>query len=150
MSAMERGRGGENESEGDHGTFITTTATTTTLSSPTTTTTTPPSPTDVNNSFLSARLELLLHDAKVWGVNTQEEALAFLGQRFRTVMTMHSSVSDVKVGVELLDRHILVHVASHAHKCESLLMMARKLYAFVQGKCKEDNADAMANQELLL
>ena len=54
------------------------------------------------------------------------------------------------MGVELLDRHILVHVASHAHKCESLLMMARKLYAFVQGKCKEDNADAMANQELLL
>ena len=52
---------------------------------------------DTSNSFLSARLELLLLDAKVWGVNTQAEALAFLGQRFRTVMTMHGDVSDVKV-----------------------------------------------------
>ncbi|CAN0389620.1 unnamed protein product, partial [Discosporangium mesarthrocarpum] len=47
-------------------------------------------------------------------------------------------------------RHILVHLSRHADKQECLLLMLCKLLAFVQGKCREDRADALANHELLL
>ena len=43
-----------------------------------------------------------------------------------------------------------MHLTRHADKQECLLLMLRKLYALVQGRCQEDNQDALANHELLL
>lgn len=47
-------------------------------------------------------------------------------------------------------RYVLVHLSRHNDKQECLLYMLRKLYAFVQGRCREDRPDALANHELLL
>lgn len=47
-------------------------------------------------------------------------------------------------------RFVLVHLNRHGDKQECLLFMLRKLYAFVQGRCREDRPDALANHELLL
>ncbi|CAM9761273.1 unnamed protein product, partial [Phaeothamnion confervicola] len=47
-------------------------------------------------------------------------------------------------------RHVLVHLDRLADKQECLLLMLRKLYAFVAGDCREDNADALSAHELLL
>lgn len=49
-----------------------------------------------------------------------------------------------------MDRFVCVHVSNHGDKQECLLHMLRKLYAFVQGKCRADNPDSFMNQELLL
>lgn len=51
---------------------------------------------------------------------------------------------------ECMRRFVLVHLKRHADKQECLLFMLRKLYAFVQGRCREDRPDALANHELLL
>jgi DNA-directed RNA polymerase I subunit RPA2 len=63
------------------------------------------------NMFLAARLELLLADGKKWGVRTRREALAFLGKRFREVMTLSESWTDAECGAALLKRHVLVHLS---------------------------------------
>jgi DNA-directed RNA polymerase I subunit RPA2 len=99
--------------------------------------------------FLSARLELLLQDAKKYA-NNRKDALAFLGQRFRTVMSLPDSWSNTQCGASLIKRHLLVHVEKEAEKLEALFHMARKLYSFVQGRCVADNADALSSHELLL
>lgn len=44
----------------------------------------------------------------------------------------------------------MIHISRHADKQECLLLMLRKLYAFVQGRCSEDKPDALCNHELLL
>ena len=73
--------------------------------------------------FLSARLELLLHDAKRWGVHTRPEALGFLGQRFRTVMALPDEWTDQECGASLIKRHVLVHATKDQEKLEALLHM---------------------------
>ena len=50
----------------------------------------------------------------------------------------------------LIDKYIFVHCESYAAKLEVLLFMMRKLLAFAQGNCLNDNTDALMNHELLL
>ncbi|CAN0357245.1 unnamed protein product, partial [Laminaria digitata] len=94
--------------------------------------------------------QVLLRDGKRWGLHSRVESLAFLGASFRTVMQEPSGATDVELGKKVIDRFVLVHLRRHADKQECLLFMLRKLYAFVQGRCREDRPDALANHELLL
>jgi DNA-directed RNA polymerase beta subunit len=110
---------------------------------------------DRENTYLSDRILMLLREAKVYGnaVMSRDAALAFLGSRFRGVIDgVSPSLSDVKVGQLLLDRFVLVHIPKNStrEKFDLLLMMLRKLYLFVAGNVIEDNADSLANHELLL
>ncbi|CAM9517529.1 unnamed protein product, partial [Scytosiphon promiscuus] len=102
------------------------------------------------NTFLAAHVEVLLRDGKRWGLHSRMESLAFLGSTFRTVMQAPATATDVELGKKVIDRFVLVHLRRHADKQECLLFMLRKLYAFVQGRCREDRPDALANHELLL
>ena len=105
---------------------------------------------DVGNTFMTARLELLLRDAKQHNLYTKSEYLAFLGSRFRDFLPITDRHSDEQAGAMLMERFVFVHTEDPQNKLECLIHMIRKLFAFVQGKCTNDNADALMNHEILL
>ncbi|KAK9466697.1 hypothetical protein V1512DRAFT_239075 [Lipomyces arxii] len=105
---------------------------------------------DTTNSFLTDRIELLLRTYKVYNLNSREETLAFLGDKFRVVMGAPIDQTDVDAGLEVIRRIVLVHLNSGEDKFRLLLFMIRKLYALVAGDCAPDNPDATQHQEVLL
>jgi DNA-directed RNA polymerase beta subunit len=109
------------------------------------------------NTFLSDRLLALLRGAKEteWAraLQTQAGAAAVLGARFRPLLPHVSpDATDAEAGAAVLAGYVLVHIAPEcgADKFALLLMMLRKLYAFVGGAVGEDNADSLAHQEIML
>ena len=105
---------------------------------------------DTDNTFMTTRLELLLRDAKQTGIYSKSEYLAYLGSLFRLFLPISDSTSDEEAGKLLVKRFFFVHVKDVNAKLECLLHMLRKLFAFAEGKCAADNADALMNHELLL
>jgi DNA-directed RNA polymerase I subunit RPA2 len=124
---------------------------------------------DRDNTYLVTRVEMLLRESAEFASFSPAEALIYLGKcvlipsldmaphawflagaRFRSVLRIIPTRSDEDVGRELVERYVCVHLASYADKQECLFHMTRKLYAFVQGKCRADNPDSFMNQELLL
>ncbi|OWB78150.1 hypothetical protein B5S32_g2337 [[Candida] boidinii] len=105
---------------------------------------------DTSNSFLTDRLELLLRTYKNYNLYSQQETLAYLGDKFRIVFGATPDVSDVDVGREVIKRIVLVHLPNNQDKFSMLLFMIRKLYSLVAGECSPDNPDATQHQEILL
>lgn len=105
---------------------------------------------DTANTFVTARLELLLRDTKQLNIFTRVEFLAYLGGRFRDFLPLSDRYSDEQCGKLLVERHLFVHTPDAGAKLECLIHMIRKLFAFSQGKCTQDNADALMNHEILL
>jgi DNA-directed RNA polymerase I subunit RPA2 len=105
-----------------------------------------------SNTFLRARAELLLQDARARfpNLNTPDECLAYIGSRFRRVSQRAESTSDTAVGHYIIRRYVLIHLPSYKDKLEGLLLLLRKLYSFAAGDCGVDNADSLQNQELLM
>jgi DNA-directed RNA polymerase I subunit RPA2 len=107
---------------------------------------------DNTNTFLRARAELLLQEARsrFGDLNTPEECLDYLGERFRSLSQRADSTSNIDIGHFMIRRYILIHLPSYKDKLECILLMIRKLYSFAAGTCGVDNADSMQNQEILL
>eukprot|EP00644_Phytophthora_capsici_P006278 jgi/Phyca11/18029/fgenesh1_pg.PHYCAscaffold_32_\ len=110
---------------------------------------------DHENTYLSARVELILREAKKFSLYSRDEALAYLGKHFRFAMPyVYENMSNVEVGNKLLDDFLFVHIPKgekgRTQKVELLCLMLRKLYAFAKGDVPEDNADSVMNHELLL
>eukprot|EP00606_Chrysophyceae_sp_TOSAG23-5_P000115 GSChrysophyteH2.ASY1.ANO1.410.1 assembled CDS len=105
---------------------------------------------DANNTFLTTRIEVLLRDGHSQGMYTQNQARAYLGSLFRGYLPVTDDASDVDAGGVLIERYFFVYCESDHEKLEVLLHMTRKLFSFAQGRCCEDNADALMNHELLL
>lgn len=105
---------------------------------------------DVENSFLTDRLELLLRTYKHYKLNSKKEALAYIGNKFRVVFAATPDRTDVDVGEEVLRRIVLVHLSDNKDKFRMLLFMVRKLYALVAGDCAPENPDSTQNHEILL
>lgn len=107
---------------------------------------------DETNTFLRARAELLLQEARarLGNLNTPDECLEYLGERFRNLSQRAESTSNLEVGHYMIRRYILIHLPKYNDKLESLLFLMRKLYAFAAGNCGVDNADSLQNQEILL
>lgn len=106
---------------------------------------------DYKNTYLADRMELLLTDtAESFDLKTKEDVLRYLGACFRSILDMPQTISDADAGKMLLDRYILVHLDENQAKFDVMVMMMRKLYAFVSGQIIEDNPDSFANQEILL
>ncbi|KAL8830982.1 MAG: hypothetical protein Q9191_001131 [Dirinaria sp. TL-2023a] len=117
----------------------------------------PCSSNEVQDNFITERLEILLRTYKEYGVHGQAEARSYLGSRFRPVLGMPHDVPDYEVGTELLRRVVLVHLGNvevtpsqDKDKFRMLLFMIKKLYALVAGDCEVDNPDAISSQEILL
>lgn len=105
---------------------------------------------DRENTFLSTRLEVLLRDAKQHGIYSAQQGRAWLGSLFRMYLPVSDVQTDEEAGLLLIQRFFFIHAESLEDKLECLLLMMRKLFSFAEGNCAEDNADAMANHELLL
>lgn len=102
------------------------------------------------NTFLTTRIELLLRDYKQYNLNSMDECLAYLGSLFRNLLGVSSRYDDKHVGIILIRRYIFIHAESFGSKLDCLIFMIRKLFSFVEGKCINDNADALMNHDILL
>ena len=116
-----------------------------------------PDETKTPSSFVADRTELLLRTYKAYNLRTRSQTLAYLGEKFATVLQIPLTVSHEKAGQEFLRRVVLPHLGNrdvtdiqNHDKFQMLLFMVRKLYAFAAGDCATDNPDAVSNQEVLL
>lgn len=112
---------------------------------------------DASNSYLVARVELILREAKAQfsHVSTREDALVVLGTHFQSVLPyLSDDMSPLDIGNRLVDEYLMVHIPKgekgRAQKTELMILMLRKLYAFAKGSICADNPDSVMNHELLL
>jgi DNA-directed RNA polymerase I subunit RPA2 len=105
---------------------------------------------EYENTFLTDRVELLLRGQKTWGIYDGENALEYLGSKFRVVLNCPDDWTDKDVGRFLLTRVVLVHLPSPREKFRMLLFMLRKLYSMVAGTSTPDNPDSPQHHEVLL
>lgn len=105
---------------------------------------------DVNNTFLTTRLELLLRDFKNYRCSTKQQCLSFIGSLFRSSLPITERISDEEAGILLIKMYLFVHCDAFADKLECMIHMLRKMFSFVQGKCSADNPDALLNHDILL
>lgn len=115
------------------------------------------SPGLTEKQFVTDRVELLLRTYKVYGLHSKAKTRAYLGSKFKVVLSVPDDTSDEEAGTEFLRRIVLPHLgcfdvtpAQDADKFRMLLFMIRKLYSLVEGECAVDNPDAVQNQEILL
>lgn len=76
---------------------------------------------DYENTFLTDRVELLLRGFKMFGLQTGEQCLAYLGEKFRIVTGQPEDMSNVEVGTWLINKVVLVHLQSPREKFRMLL-----------------------------
>mmetsp|Transcript_31207 Transcript_31207/g.105002 ORF Transcript_31207/g.105002 Transcript_31207/m.105002 type:complete len:1144 (-) Transcript_31207:61-3492(-) len=97
---------------------------------------------------VGACLDSLLQDQKC----ATATPVAFLGLMFADLLRNYFPKSEdpAVVGTFFLENYIAVHVRDLASKFDALVHMARKLYRFSLGKCREDNVDCVAHHNLLL
>nr|AOE43175.1 RNA polymerase I second largest subunit [Cavenderia deminutiva] len=100
---------------------------------------------DNENTFLTDRVELTLRDQKIEGVNTQAEALDYLGCRFRHKTSLPESFTNREIAEYIINNFVLVHLPNYRDN-----FMVQKLYSTVQGKSDADNIDATSFHEVLL
>lgn len=107
--------------------------------------------------FVTDRVELLLRTYKAYALHGRAKTRAYLGSKFRIVLSVSDDMSDEEAGAVFLRKIVLPHLASSgsiesddADKFRMLLFMTRKLYSLVEGECAVDNPDAVQNQEILL
>ncbi|KAG8965431.1 hypothetical protein FRC05_003268 [Tulasnella sp. 425] len=105
---------------------------------------------DYQNTFMTDRVELLLRSFKSYKLYSQKQCLEFLGERFRVVLGLPEDYTNQQLGLELLDRVLLVHLDSSTDKYRLLIFMLRKLLALVSGACCDDNPDSPANHEVMM
>jgi len=105
---------------------------------------------DLDNTFLTTRLELLLRDAKQYHIYTKHQCQAFLGSLFRAFLPISTDTSDVQAGEMLIKRYLFVHAVKMGDKLECLLHMLKKLFAFAQGACVRAASTPKHVSQLLL
>ncbi|KAJ2900304.1 hypothetical protein IWW38_000563 [Coemansia aciculifera] len=106
---------------------------------------------DAENIFVRDRVELLLRAGKEYAVHTRDQALSYLGDKFRVVMgAAPEDASNIEIGKMLLRCVIMVHLESDRDKFNMMAHMVRKLYAVVSGECQEDNPDTQQLQEVYM
>jgi len=103
-----------------------------------------------SNTFLSDRVELMLRLSKKRCINTQLEALSYLGSNFRMAMGRSKYASDAEVGRFLLDRLLFVNCETFEQKFDLMVLLVQKVYALAEGKIEPENPDCMECQECLL
>ncbi|KAL9042517.1 MAG: hypothetical protein Q9180_000554 [Flavoplaca navasiana] len=111
----------------------------------------------VENTFMADRVELLLRTYKSYSLVGKVKTRAYLGEKFRPVLSVADDMEDEDVGTEFLRKIVLVHLGNvdvsqsqDIDKFKLLLFMIRKLYSLAAGDCAIDNPDAVSNQEVLL
>ncbi|KAJ3427160.1 DNA-directed RNA polymerase i subunit rpa2 [Anaeramoeba flamelloides] len=102
------------------------------------------------DSFITERIEMMLHTKHKYDLSTRSEYLAFLGSRFRVRMRLNKTITDEQAGREFIRRYILVHLDTDHSKFNLMIHMLHKLYALILGEISPDNPDTPSFQEVLL
>lgn len=76
---------------------------------------------DYDNTFLTGRVELLLRSYKRFTMRTGEQALEYLGEKFRVVLGLAEDMSNSAIGALLIRKLILVHIENPRQKYQLLL-----------------------------
>lgn len=76
---------------------------------------------DLENTFLTDRVELMLRSFKTYNLHTREQCLAYLGDKFRVVMNFPEDFTDVEVGEGILRKIVLVHLKDNRDKFNLLM-----------------------------
>eukprot|EP00002_Diphylleia_rotans_P023586 TRINITY_DN4640_c0_g1_i2.p1 TRINITY_DN4640_c0_g1~~TRINITY_DN4640_c0_g1_i2.p1 ORF type:complete len:1096 (-),score=200.23 TRINITY_DN4640_c0_g1_i2:837-4124(-) len=105
---------------------------------------------DLNNTFITERATAFVKDGTRYGLYTPDQALQILGSRFRGILNYPIRLSDVECGTLLIQQNIFVHLSDFKDKFEAALLMMKRLYSFVSGKCCADNPDSPMNYEILM
>ncbi|EGG16401.1 RNA polymerase I [Cavenderia fasciculata] len=105
---------------------------------------------DTENTFLTDRIELMLREQRIDHVNTQAEALDYLGSRFRHKAFLPDNFTNRQIAEYMINNYILVHLPNWRDKFNLICLMVQKLYSSVQGKSDCDNIDATSFHEVLL
>jgi DNA-directed RNA polymerase I subunit RPA2 len=76
---------------------------------------------DYENTFLTDRVELLLRSFKMFAMQTGEQCLEYLGDKFRVVLNLPEDWTNAAQGAWLLRKMILVHLETPREKFRMLL-----------------------------
>ncbi|CAD8211554.1 unnamed protein product [Paramecium pentaurelia] len=102
-------------------------------------------------SDISDRVEVMIADAKSRGINSQKDALEYIGRLLRVELNIFNpETTDLQVGRIFLREHICVHLENDQDKASILLLCIEKLYALFIDEINPDNLDSLVNQEVLL
>jgi DNA-directed RNA polymerase I subunit RPA2 len=96
------------------------------------------------------RVEVLIKDARRFSVFSQEQALAFVGNKFRVTLNIPAYLTDKQAGEQLIKEHLFVQVDDFSDKFFFLTFLIEKLYALAAGDILPENLDALCCQDLLL
>ncbi|KAJ2105548.1 hypothetical protein GGI16_002306, partial [Coemansia sp. S142-1] len=78
---------------------------------------------DAENIFVRDRVELLLRAGKEYAVHTRDQALAYLGDKFRVVMFAPEDATNIEIGKLLLRRMVMVHLDTDRDKFNMMAHM---------------------------
>lgn len=105
---------------------------------------------DHEDTFVSGRVEMMLREFKKHRLYTRTQCLEYLGSRFAVVLGMPADTPHTEVGAAFLRKLVMVHLGDNMDKFNMFILMVRKLFALVSGKCCVDNPDSPVQQEILL
>lgn len=76
---------------------------------------------DLENTFFSDRAELMLQEFKAYNVQSREQCLSLLGEKFRVIFSLPSYYSNKRAGEYLLKKVLLVHLNNNQDKFNLLM-----------------------------
>ena len=74
-----------------------------------------------DNTFLTERVEILLRSYQKYNLYTQDQALSYLGSRFRVALGSDKDMTDCQVGTDLLNKVLFVHLNKSSDKANLLV-----------------------------
>lgn len=106
--------------------------------------------TDSCLEFARGCLDTSFSEASKMNIRTRSDALNFLGEKFRVILSSGSEESNLEIGTRFVEQFILIHLNSCHDKVFMISHMLQKLFCAVEGECSIDNPDSLAHQEILL
>ncbi|XP_072029490.1 LOW QUALITY PROTEIN: DNA-directed RNA polymerase I subunit RPA2-like [Amphiura filiformis] len=103
-----------------------------------------------NNTFYIGCVIGMLRQTQDKNLVSQKAILQYIGERFAVKLGLPSWYTPEENAQFLFKHSICIHLDSNLDKFNALILMARKLFAFVRGECAAENADSPMNQEVLL
>ncbi|KAK6637732.1 hypothetical protein RUM44_008154 [Polyplax serrata] len=103
-----------------------------------------------SDTYLKSSVKTMLQAVHIEGINTHEDAKRYVGKTFRVKFSDKGGyITDEQICDALIQRSLAIHLKENVDKFNLLVFMTQKLFAFIQGKCCEEGADAIMMQEVL-
>ncbi|KAG9508453.1 DNA-directed RNA polymerase I subunit RPA2, partial [Fragariocoptes setiger] len=83
----------------------------------------------------------LVKQSSEQSINSREQALAYIGEKFRHKILLPAWYSDLEVGEHFIKTSMAIHLPNNEDKLNCLVMMTQKLFALAKVECAIENAD---------